>query len=89
MSNLQDEETPITEKQNTDSDNMSAESSWNAFEQTHPSIIDKLFSGKLVLGWFTYIRYVKDDSNLRKMHQEIYHIQSIYDFKFSFRHYSR
>jgi hypothetical protein len=32
MSNLQDEETPVTEKQNTDSDNMSAESSWNAFD---------------------------------------------------------
>jgi hypothetical protein len=29
MSNLQDEETPIQEKQYTDSDNMSAESSWN------------------------------------------------------------
>jgi len=25
---------------------MSAETSWNAFDQTHPSIIDKLFSGK-------------------------------------------
>lgn len=26
---------------------MSAESSWNMFESTHPSIIDKLFSGML------------------------------------------
>jgi hypothetical protein len=46
MSNLQDEETPVQEKQYTDSDNMSAESSWNQFESSHPSIIDKLFSGK-------------------------------------------
>jgi hypothetical protein len=47
MSNLQDEETPVvTDKENSESDNMSAEASWNLFEMSHPSIIDKLFSGK-------------------------------------------
>jgi hypothetical protein len=47
MSNLQDEETPqnnLSEKQSNE-DCMSAEASWIDFEKTHPSIIDKLFSG--------------------------------------------
>lgn len=66
MSNLQDEENPVGEKQNTDSDNMSAETSWNMFEQAHPSIIDKLFTGKyrLLCQWSIYYRYVENYSDL-------------------------
>ena len=52
MSNLQDEETPIYGKPGaqTQSAAMSGfdqeEESWAKYESTHPSVIDKLFSGR-------------------------------------------
>lgn len=51
MSHLQDEETPVPERYPSYQDNMSAETAWNLYESTHPSIIDKLFSGKLLISF--------------------------------------
>ena len=46
ISNLQDEETPLIDKSSINSSGKTGgEESWNKYDSTHPSIIDKLFSG--------------------------------------------
>jgi len=47
MSTLQDEETPVLKNTKALPTTQNAEDSWFHYEQTHPSIIDKLFTGML------------------------------------------
>ena len=63
MSTLQDEETPTVSHQSTDTSNQSAEIAWATYESSHPSIIDKLFSGTLHSLIHAY-RYAKNNRNL-------------------------
>jgi ubiquitin C-terminal hydrolase len=47
MSTLQDEETPVYEKGKYNLEGLNALESWAMYESTHPSVIDRLFTGLL------------------------------------------
>ncbi len=67
MSTLQDEETPIQKSSTIGQTTSPEEAAWLKYEQTHPSIIDKLFSGKSQSPLTTSNRPPEDHRDLWQM----------------------